>query len=313
MNRYKFSICIPTWNRAEFLDQTLNNISTQIEGRKEFQLVISDNNSTDGTYGIVSKYCSKLNIKYLKLDHNIGGSKNINQVVSCADGRYCIFLGDDDVFRDGWLTTLISLVDKYNPDVMVSDRIVCDIDLNPQFIERCGPLVSLPTIFNCSEEGVLLNYLNQTTSTSGFGFFSNLIVKKSLWDNAINSNYPSNHPFPHMIKIMDILYNIGGMLLRVPLATVYARSGNQRLSEYTSNIESSEFEQLLSVHFEGFLSAAKFIFPNSIELKSALLNPITRIFDENYKINFLKVAENLDMLPRAENFIYQLEINSCTK
>ena len=309
MNRYKFSICIPTWNRASLLKETLHNLTLQIERKSDFQVVISDNNSTDDTYDVVSEYYKKLNIKYLRWDQNIGGSKNIIQVVSHADGRYCVLLGDDDVFRRGWLESLGHLVDKFNPDVICSDRIVCDVDLNPKFVEKCGPLVSTPTIYNCAEDDVLYKYLTQTASTSGFGFLSNLVVKKTAWDNGIDCEYTNNHPFPHLIKIVYML-NMGGTILRVPLETVYARTGNHRLEEYMPNSDSTDFEKLLTVHFEGFLSAAKFLFPTSLELRSGMLNPIRKIFDEKYKIYFLNTAKANNLIDIAENFIYQLELNS---
>jgi abequosyltransferase len=309
MNRYKFSICIPTWNRANLLKETLNNLTLQIERKSDFQVVISDNNSTEDTYAVVSEYYKKLNVKYLRWDQNIGGSKNIIQVVNHADGRYCVLLGDDDVFRNGWLESLSHLVDKFNPDVICSDRIVCDIDLNPKFVEKCGPLVSAPTVYNCAEDGILYKYLAQTNSTSGFGFLSNLVVKKTAWDIGIDCDYINNHPFPHLIKILDML-NSGGTILRVPLETVYARTGNHRLEEYMPNSESTEFEKLLTVHFEGFLSAAKFLFPESLELRSGLLNPIRRIFDEKYRIYFLDTAKENNLIDKAENFIYQLDSES---
>lgn len=306
MNRYKFSICIPTWNRANLLKETLKNLSLQIENNPNFQIVLSDNNSNDETFDVVREYYKKLNIKYLRWDHNIGGSKNIVQVVNQADGRYCVLLGDDDVFRSGWLDSLTLLVDKFSPDVICSDRIVCDIELNPKYVEKCGPLVSEPTLYKCADNGVLYNYLTQTNSTSGFGFISNLIVKKSAWISSVSGDFVNMHPFPHMIKIIDIL-NSGGMLLRVPIETVYVRTGNHRLQEFLNYYEHTDFEQLLAVHFEGFLSAAKFLFPASIELKSSLLNPIKKIFNENYKAHFLEMARSNNLSARAENFIYQLE------
>ena len=306
MNGYKFSICIPTWNRANLLKETLKNLNNQIKSNPDFQVVISDNNSNDDTFNVVKEFYESLNIKYIRWDRNIGGSKNIVSVVNQADGRYCVLLGDDDVFRSGWLDSLTILVDKFNPDVICSDRIVCDIQLNPKYVEKCGPLVSEPTIYKCADEEVLYKYLTQTKSTSGFGFISNLVIKKSAWINSIDGDYVNMHPFPHMIKILDALKS-GGVLLRVPIETVYARTGNHRLYEYIDNSEPTEFEQLLTVHFEGFLSAAKFLFPSSIELKSALLNPIRKIFNEKYRVHFLETAKTNNLTSRAENFLYQID------
>lgn len=305
MNRYKFSICIPTWNRASLLKETLHNLTLQIKSKSDFQVVVSDNSSTDDTLLVVNEFSAKLNIKYLRWDENIGGSKNIVEVVNHSDGRYCVLLGDDDIFRDGWLDSLDYLVSNYNPDVISSDRIVCDIGLNPKFEEKCGPVVQAPTIFNCADDGVLFKYLSLTHSTSGFGFLSNLVVKKTAWKSSVDCEFVNNHPFPHMIKILDVLQK-GGTLLRISQNTVYARTGNHRLEDYVSNTNATDFEKLLTVHFEGFLSAANFLFSDSSDLRMGLLNPILRIFDEEYKLYFLKMAEDNNLVGRAGSFLYQL-------
>ena len=305
---YKYSICIPTWNRVDYLKVTLENIYQQINNNINFQIVISDNNSTDGTNYLINDYFSKLKIKYIRRERNIGGSPNIVSTINNADGQYCIILGDDDVFRHGWLNSLDSFIDAYNPDVISSDRIVCKVDLSPIFIEKCGPIVVQPTLYKCSERDVLINYLSQTYSTSGFGFLSNLIVKRSAWINSIECPFVNNHPFPHMIKIMDILGNNGGSILRVPLETVYARSGNDRLEEIMLNNNPSEFEKMLVVHFEGFLSAAKFVFPDSKEKRFAMLNPIRKIFTSEYRLKFIKNATLFNLNSEAENFLNSLDI-----
>ena len=306
MKPYIFSICIPTWNRRDYLGKLLESISHQIAGDRDFQVVIADNNSSDGTHLEVFKYHEKLNIKYLRRDQNIGAMLNLVSVVNEGDGQYCILSGDDDIFRDGWLQLLKALVSQYCPDVVVSNRFICDIEMNVRSLEQCGPVVEAPQLFQCRLPGVLLEYLKNTVSTSGFGFLSNLVIRHDAWTQAVDCEYVNRHPFAHMIKIMDIMANHEGSILRVPIETTFARTGNDRLEEMIRKPDASDFDKLM-VHLGGFLTAAEFIFSNSPDLKSALLAPINRIFSAEYRNYFPRYAEAFGKKEEAERFVIGLD------
>ncbi len=93
------SICIPTFNRAEQLDNCLNSIliSQQKYKLHDFEVCISDNNSKDNTKSIIEKYRTKLNINYSENSENIGFAKNAMKVVDLAKGKYSWIIGDDDL------------------------------------------------------------------------------------------------------------------------------------------------------------------------------------------------------------------------
>lgn len=56
------SICIPTYNNARFLGESLDSIVNQTYPNKE--IIVSDNASTDETEKIVKEYVEKYNIEY---------------------------------------------------------------------------------------------------------------------------------------------------------------------------------------------------------------------------------------------------------
>lgn len=305
MGSFLLSICIPTWNRSSYLEGLLQTIYSDIANDNDFQIVIGDNNSDLSTYKAVGAFFEKLNIKYIRQDRNIGFGKNLISTINQADGEYCIIIGDDDIFRPGWLKSIKSLTHNFQPDILISDRYVCDIDLNVQFSEQCGPKVDIPTLFNCSDSEILLTYFENTLSTSGFGFISNIIVKHSSWLKSVNAPYVSGHLYTHTIKILDILHNLGGKLLRVPVESVFARAGNDRLGELISGDE-NEFSKLM-MQFEGFLSAAEFVLFDVPYKKAAFLTPLKRIFSPNFKAAFLNMAPTSNQRQAAENFIFQLD------
>ena len=305
MRDYLFSICIPTWNRSNYLEGLLQTIYTDIANDNDFQIVIGDNNSDLSTYKVVEPFLDKLRIKYIRQDENIGFGGNLISTLDQANGEYCIIIGDDDIFRPGWLKSIKPLVSDFQPDILISDRYVCDIDLNVQFSEQCGPKVDMPTLFNCKDPEIFLNYLSNTFSTSGFGFISNIIIRSSAWVRSVNSPYVSGHLYTHTIKVLDILHNFGGKILKVPVESVFARAGNDRLGElFTKDV--GEFDKLI-LQFEGFLSAAEFILFNSPIKKAAFLTPLNRIFSSSFRTAFLNMSSTSNQRQGAENFIFQLD------
>ncbi len=99
MSNFLLSICIPTYNRAKYLDILLNSILVQFEPhREQIELLVSDNASSDNTRQIVDKYVDDkhLPIRYLCNASNLGPDKNIAQCFSEAAGKYAWVIGDDD-------------------------------------------------------------------------------------------------------------------------------------------------------------------------------------------------------------------------
>ena len=114
------SICIPTFNRARYLECLLQDLAEQIgKFGVSYELLIGDNCSQDNTEEIVAKYDQQLNLVYFRRHQNLGSSENLNQLYRAANGRYTIYLADDDflildVVRD------IILVMEESPNIGVT-------------------------------------------------------------------------------------------------------------------------------------------------------------------------------------------------
>ena len=305
--KYRFSVCIPTYDRPQLLDELLNNLNENIKQKDQYQIVISDNASPLQTARIVEKYYDQLNIKYVRNDRNIGMSRNIIASIDHSESDYCILTGDDDRFRDGWFDVLESLVGVHYPDLVISNRFICDEYLNIKNTEQCGPNVEIPTKFRIQNRKEFLNYFDNTISTSGFGYLSNLVIKRNFWDTSINCDFVNSHFFPHLVKIVFSLFREGGEILRVPFETVFARSGTDRIDEFLGVQSVTEFDKIM-MHFGGFLSAAKFIGVNDREVVRAILKPIISIFTEEYKEYFLTFADNAGQVEKGKNFLNELKI-----
>ncbi|WP_104656337.1 glycosyltransferase family 2 protein [Ralstonia insidiosa] len=92
------SVCIPTYNRARYLENLLAELVTQIgELKFSYELLIGDNCSTDGTEEIVARYQNTLNIRYFRRPSNLGSAENLNQLYRSAQGKYVLYHADDDL------------------------------------------------------------------------------------------------------------------------------------------------------------------------------------------------------------------------
>ncbi|MDP3883011.1 MAG: glycosyltransferase family 2 protein [Candidatus Staskawiczbacteria bacterium] len=112
-NEILLSIAIPTYNRASFLENLLNNILPQVKESKErLEVCISDNNSTDNTREVVMKFKEKYPdlIKYNKNEKNLGVDGNILLVLGMCEGDFIWTFGDDDSVKAGGLNTVINFV-----------------------------------------------------------------------------------------------------------------------------------------------------------------------------------------------------------
>ena len=107
------SVCLPTINRAEMLKEALSSVLAQTF--QDFELIVSDNASSDGTPDLVASI-KDTRIRYIRNDKNIGGSKNFNQCLGLARGAYISIFHDDDIMLPDNLFQKVSALDR-NPSV----------------------------------------------------------------------------------------------------------------------------------------------------------------------------------------------------
>ena len=117
VSQVKLSICIPTYNRAPFLEKALDYFVELYQFSCKYEIVISDNASTDSTREIVDRFIAKgLPIRYFRQSENFGAISNVISAVSRAVGEYALYLADDDVLINDGLREAIRYLDL-NPEV----------------------------------------------------------------------------------------------------------------------------------------------------------------------------------------------------
>jgi len=107
------SICIPTYNRAEYLNNTLNSIVVQDRFINTFdvEIVISDNCSSDVTPQIVKKYLEVFpdKIRYFRNEVNIF-DRNFEKVLSHGRGAFLKLNNDTLVHKENTLDVIIESI-----------------------------------------------------------------------------------------------------------------------------------------------------------------------------------------------------------
>ncbi len=109
------SVCLLTYNHAHLIETTIDSIEEQ--NLKEFEIVISDDCSTDDTWSILQRR-AKLNpnIRPIQTPTNLGMPGNANFAVSQTSNPYIALLHHDDLCRHDMLEKWLKIADKY-PDV----------------------------------------------------------------------------------------------------------------------------------------------------------------------------------------------------
>lgn len=106
------SICIPTYNRPEYLKNCLTSICAQKS--KNFEVCISDNASNIDIYKIIKPFKKKIKIRYRRNKKNMGLAMNVYNVALMAKGEFIWFLGDDDLVTNGSIIYLLKLIKRNN-------------------------------------------------------------------------------------------------------------------------------------------------------------------------------------------------------
>lgn len=112
----KFSIVIPTYNRADDLFKSLQALVNQTF--KDFEVIICDDGSTDHTKCISEKFNRELEIRYFYSENWGGPARPRNTGILNASADWICFLDSDDIWYPEKLQEVLKVIDKDNSDVI---------------------------------------------------------------------------------------------------------------------------------------------------------------------------------------------------
>ena len=107
----KVSIGLPVYNGEKFLKKRLDSILSQT--LETFELIISDNASTDSTSDICKEFASNdTRIHYFRQENNIGAIRNFKYVLDKALCDYFIWASVDDIWLPEFLEKNIKVLEN---------------------------------------------------------------------------------------------------------------------------------------------------------------------------------------------------------
>jgi len=112
----KASIIVTTFNNLEYNTLCIESILLKTD-HPNYEIIITDNNSTDGTQDYLIAIEKKFHhIKIILNGENEGFAKATNKGIRVSKGDYIVLLNNDTVVTKGWLTKFINYLEKY-PDI----------------------------------------------------------------------------------------------------------------------------------------------------------------------------------------------------
>ncbi len=128
----KVSIGMPVYNAGKFLAATLESIAGQT--LQDYELIISDNASTDDTEEICRSFAATdARLRYFRNVANLGVGRNFRRALEEASGRYFKWAAGDDLLLPDYLRVCVEVLDTQPEVVMCSSRM--------PFVDERGELV----------------------------------------------------------------------------------------------------------------------------------------------------------------------------
>lgn len=206
------SVCIPIYNFAKFIPETLDSILGQ-DGGNEVEIIVLDGASTDNTAEILADYQRKHpNINYVRQPQKGGIDRDMAKSVEPATGDYCWLFSGDDIMRPGALRRVLNEIQSG-----------CDLYLckHMEYYFYHDSWTEYPTVacdddavFDLSDPRSRRDYFSKAVNTEAFfSFIGGIIVRRSTWNRV-----PLNEEFVgscwgHVARLFELM--AGGLSIKV--------------------------------------------------------------------------------------------------
>ena len=259
MNSDKVSVLMTVYNTATYLDRSISSIINQTY--KNFELIIIDDGSKDGSKKIINKYKNK-KIKKFFFKKNIGRINALKYAIKKSSGNYIAILDSDDVSNTNRLSAQIKFFKRRKELMLLGSRVNFIDDKNRK-------LFSYPKRDDAINFNEVIHFRNIFPFSSVI-FRKELLKKVSLFSKKIKNDFDNDFILrvKKKYKIFLIPKILGKFTKRENSLTYCKRLSNQRSSD------------LLNI-----LKYSKNNFHLSLKIKLIIY---LKIFRENLSIQFRK-------------------------
>lgn len=171
----RLSLCIPTWNRAIYLENAIES------GLKEagshppntIEILVSDNASTDETPELLAGLKGRHpELRFFRNSENRGFDVNYIRCIEEAQGEYVWVMGDDDIWLPGCVSRVLQELEK-GADACLCLAEACDMNLNPIVVLPWFLDPNPPLEWHLKSREDLIRYFDSCARNAGvFAFIS---------------------------------------------------------------------------------------------------------------------------------------------
>lgn len=210
INHPLVSVVMPTYNRAEFLSESIESILKQTF--KDFEFIIIDDGSTDNSDIILKSYAQKdSRIKIIKNKTNLGRSPSRNIGNAIAKGKYIAVMDSDDISLPNRLAVSVRYLEKNKPLTLVCHNYYTD---NTQSSSNWMPTPQL----------------NISLNVGVYPIHHILVKRDFLVNNAVY--YDESLIFGEDYDLYRQIYQAGGKLAQINTALSKIRIHHSNPEEY---------------------------------------------------------------------------------
>lgn len=126
MNELKVSIVLPCYNQIKYVKESIDSVLNQ--SYDNFELILVDNASTDGTKEVLAEYAKKdKRVTCIFHNKNLGFTKSINDGFEIASGKLIAIHNSDDVWYPNKLEEQVKVFKEFSDvDVVTADAEIID-------------------------------------------------------------------------------------------------------------------------------------------------------------------------------------------
>ncbi len=136
----KCSIIVANYNNGRYLNTLINSVLNQTYDN--WELIITDDCSTDNSLKIIQSFLRNEKIKLLKHKKNYGAAKAFSTCIENSDGEIIAMLGADDALKANAIKEIMQAHKKFpHASMIIANLIKCDSSLNP-----IGEYIKFPDI-----------------------------------------------------------------------------------------------------------------------------------------------------------------------
>lgn len=227
-SRKLFSICIPAYKRVNYLAPLLDSIYAQ--DFQDYEIVICEDASPEREQiaEVVRSYQLRHpdTLRYYENEINLGYDGNIRQLVACAVGEYCFFMGNDDLMSLGALTEVASMLKKYENIGFVL-KSYSWFDVTPDNLNQTVRYFPKECLFKAGKQAIHACFRRS-------GVIAGYVIHRDRAHAASTTKYDGTlyyqmHLTANVLSTMDAVFTPKVLVLcRNGIAPDFGNSGNER-------------------------------------------------------------------------------------